>query len=119
MSASAAWRTHRCGDLRAGNIGESVTLCGWAANRRDHGGVFFVDLRDRAGIVQLIADEDAPAEAGQIMGGLSAEDVIQVQGKVRPRITGQKNEDRATGEVEVLVESVRVPRGAGAAVEGH
>lgn len=108
MSASAAWRTHRCGDLRAGNIGESVTLCGWAANRRDHGGVFFVDLRDRAGIVQLIADEDAPAEAGQIMGGLSAEDVIQVQGKVRPRITGQKNEDRATGEVEVLVESVRV-----------
>ena len=108
MSTSASWRTHRCGDLRAENIGESVTLCGWAANRRDHGGVFFVDLRDRAGIVQLIADEDAPAEAGQIMGGLAAEDVIQVHGKVRPRIAGQKNEDRATGEVEVLVESVRV-----------
>ncbi|MCH2102121.1 MAG: OB-fold nucleic acid binding domain-containing protein, partial [Planctomycetes bacterium] len=104
MSASALWRTHRCGDLRAEDIGEAVTLCGWAANRRDHGGVFFVDLRDRAGLVQLIADEDASLEVRQIMGGLHAEDVIQVHGKVRPRIAGQKNEDRATGEVEVSVE---------------
>jgi len=108
MSTSASWRTHRCGDLRADHIGERVTLCGWVANRRDHGGVFFVDLRDRAGLIQLIADEAAPAEAGHALGGLHAEDVIQVEGLIRPRIAGQKNQDRETGEVEVLVDTVRV-----------
>ena len=108
MSTSASWRTHRCGDLRAEHIGEKVQLCGWAANRRDHGGVFFVDLRDRAGLVQLIADEDAPAEAGPALDALHAEDVIQITGTVRSRIAGQKNEDRDTGEVEVLVETVQV-----------
>jgi len=108
MSTSASWRTHRCGDLRASHIGERVKLCGWVANRRDHGGVFFVDLRDRAGLLQLIADEDAPAEAGQAMGALHAEDVIQIEGVVRSRIAGQKNEVRSTGDVEVLVDTVRV-----------
>lgn len=108
MSESAPWRTHRCGDLRAAHLEQEVVLCGWVANRRDFGGVFFVDLRDRAGLVQLVADESAPESARQAMAGLHAEDVIQVRGVVRERIAGQKNADRATGEIEVLVESLSV-----------
>ncbi|NQU48390.1 MAG: aspartate--tRNA ligase [Planctomycetes bacterium] len=108
MSPAATWRTHRCGDLRASDIGEKVVVCGWVANRRNHGGVYFVDLRDRAGILQLIADDDATQEARDQIGSLHPEYVVQVHGVVRPRIEGQKNKDRATGEVELLVEKVSV-----------
>jgi aspartyl-tRNA synthetase len=108
MSPAATWRTHRCGDLRASDIGEKVVVCGWVANRRNHGGVYFVDLRDRAGILQLIADDDATQEARDQIGSLHPEYVVQVQGVIRPRIEGQKNKDRATGEVELLVEKVTV-----------
>lgn len=108
MSAAASWRTHRCGDLRDSHIGERVVVCGWVANRRNHGGVFFVDLRDRAGILQLIADDDATEEVRDQLSRLHPEYVIQVEGLVRPRIEGQRNKDRATGDVELLVEKVKV-----------
>jgi aspartyl-tRNA synthetase len=108
MTTSAPWRTHRCGDLRSTQVGETVKLCGWAANRRDHGGVFFVDLRDRAGIIQLIADVDAPEVVREQLARLHAEDVLQIEGVIRPRIEGQRNADRATGEIEVLVDKVTV-----------
>lgn len=106
MSAAAAWRSHACGELRAEHVGTEVKLAGWVANRRDHGVVRFVDLRDRYGLIQLVADEDAPAEGMEGLGGLHPEDVIQVTGVVRMRVEGQRNADRATGDVEVLVHKV-------------
>jgi aspartyl-tRNA synthetase len=108
MSRSAAWRTHACGELRAEHVGQEVTLAGWVANRRDHGVVSFVDLRDRWGLLQLVADEDAPESGRKGLEGLHPEDVIQVQGVVRSRAEGQSNADRATGEIEVLVSTVTV-----------
>ena len=106
MSGSAAMRSHTCGQLRAEDIGTEVVLAGWVANRRDHGVVRFVDLRDRYGIIQLIADEDAAPAGMEGLGGLHPEDVIQIKGVVRMRVEGQRNPDRDTGDVEVLVSSV-------------
>ncbi|MDA0666249.1 MAG: aspartate--tRNA ligase [Planctomycetota bacterium] len=106
MSAAAFWRSHACGELRATDEGTEVVLAGWVANRRDHGVVRFVDLRDRYGIIQLIADEDAPEAGMEGLTGLHPEDVLQVKGIVRMRVAGQRNSDRPTGEVEVLVHSV-------------
>ena len=106
MSGAAAMRSHTCGALRAEDVGCEVVLAGWVANRRDHGVVRFVDLRDRYGITQLVADEGAPAAGMEGLGGLHPEDVIQVRGEVRMRVEGQRNADRSTGDVEVLVHSV-------------
>ena len=107
MSGSATWRSHHCGDLRAQHAGESVRLCGWVANRRDHGGVSFVDLRDRYGLIQLITDEDCATEVREALLRLHPEYVIQVEGTVRLR-GGNVNPDRKTGEVEVVVTSIQV-----------
>jgi len=106
MSAAAFWRSHACGELRAEDVGTEVVLAGWVANRRDHSVVRFVDLRDRYGIIQLVADEDAPEAGMEGLSGLHPEDVLQVRGVVRMRVEGQRNTDRPTGEVEVLVHSV-------------
>ena len=104
MSGSAAMRSHTCGQLRAEDVGTQVVLAGWVANRRDHGPVRFVDLRDRYGITQLIAEEDASPSGMEGLNGLHPEDVIQVRGTVRMRVEGQRNADRDTGDIEVLVE---------------
>ena len=82
-------RTHRCGDLRAEHIGEKVSVCGWVANRRDHGGVVFLDVRDAAGIVQVVVDPDTADGADPHQ--LRAEYVLRVDGVVRapPRGHGQ------------------------------
>ncbi len=106
MSGSAAMRSHTCGQLRAEDVGTEVVLAGWVANRRDHGPVRFVDLRDRYGIIQLIAEEDSSPAGMEGLSGLHPEDVIQVRGTVRMRVEGQRNADRSTGDVEVLVDSV-------------
>jgi aspartyl-tRNA synthetase len=105
---AAAWRSHGCGELRAAHAGQRVTMAGWVANRRTHGVVSFVDLRDRYGIVQLVADEAAGAHARAALDDLHPEDVIQAIGTVRLRGEGLRNEERATGEVEVVVETVTV-----------
>ena len=107
MTPSASWRTHTCGELRGAHEGEAVLLAGWVANRRDHGGVHFVDLRDRAGLIQLVGDEEATEEARAGLADLHPEDVVQVRGRVRLR-GANRNPDRPTGDVEVLVDSVRV-----------
>jgi len=103
-----AMRSHACGQLRAAHAGEEVALCGWVARRRDHGGVTFIDLRDREGVVQLVFHpEDAP-EAHAAAQELRNEDVIRVQGAVRLRPEGMVNPGLDTGEVEILATSLEV-----------
>ncbi len=107
-SLAAAWRSHGCGELRALHADQGVTLAGWVANRRGHGNVRFVDLRDRWGIVQLVADESASAAVHEALRDLHPEDVIQVRGTVRLRGEGLTNAERPTGEVEVVPTEVTV-----------
>ena len=97
MNGATAMRSHTCGELRAKDIGSEVLLSGWVANRRDHGPVRFVDLRDRYGIIQLIAEQDASPAGMEGLNGLHPEDVIQVRGTVRRRAAGQHNAERPTG----------------------
>jgi aspartyl-tRNA synthetase len=99
-------RTHRCGDLRPEHIGEKVSVCGWVASRRDHGGVVFLDVRDTAGIVQVVVDPDATD--GDDPHQLRAEYVIRVDGEVRHRPEGTVNPDLPTGEIEVAATRLEV-----------
>ena len=94
-------RTHRCGELRAEHVGQRVRLGGWVHRRRDLGGIVFVDLRDRAGIVQVAIGPGAPEEVRRIAGGLSSESVVEVEGQVTARPANMKNPELATGDVEV------------------
>ncbi len=108
MSLSASWRTHACGELRAEHAGEHVTLCGWVSNRRDHGGVSFVDLRDRYGDIQLTADESATEEIRQALTRLHPEYVLQVEGVVRLRDEAFRTQGRDSGDIEIVPEKVTV-----------
>jgi aspartyl-tRNA synthetase len=100
-------RTHYCGGVSAADIGNSVTLCGWAHRRRDHGGVIFIDLRDREGQVQVVVDPDTP-EAFAHAEEVRAEFVLKIEGKVRPRPAGTENPNQATGMVEVLAQAIEI-----------
>lgn len=94
-------RTHYCGELNESHIDQAVTLCGWVHRRRDHGGVIFLDLRDRDGITQVVYDPDTEASfatAEQVRN----EFVVKVQGKVRARPAGTENREMSTGMIEVL-----------------
>ncbi len=104
-------RTHYCGQIGTAEIGEEVTLCGWVHRRRDHGGILFVDLRDREGLVQVVFDPQALAgDPGvfQAAERLRAEYVVRVRGKVRRRPKGTENPALPTGQVEVLAEALEV-----------
>jgi aspartyl-tRNA synthetase len=103
-----AMRTHVCGELRAAYVGERVTLCGWVWRQRDHGGVTFVDLRDREGLVQLVFHPEDAAQAHAAAQGFKSESVVRVSGEVRARPDGTVNPDLPTGEVEVAVDEVEV-----------
>jgi aspartyl-tRNA synthetase len=94
-------RSHYCGDLRASHDGETVTLCGWVHRRRDHGGVIFLDVRDRAGLVQIVFDPDAVA-AFERADRVRSEYVIRVEGRVRMRDATVRNARMTTGDIEVL-----------------
>ena len=96
-----AMRTHACGQLRASDAGADVALCGWVAHRRDHGGVTFIDLRDREGAVQLVFHPEGAPEAHAAAQSLGAEDVVRVTGVVRLRPEGMVNPALDTGEIEV------------------
>jgi len=100
-------RTHYCGELNADLIDQTVTLCGWAHRRRDHGGVIFIDLRDREGLAQVVFDPDR-AEAFGIADRSRNEYVLKVSGKVRRRPQGTVNPNLRSGEVEVLAQEVEV-----------
>ena len=101
-------RTHTCGELRAEQAGEVVTLCGWVQNRRDHGGLIFLDVRDRYGVTQMVVEPDAPGAARRGAERARLEWVIRAAGRVRARPDGSRNADRATGEVEVVVTEFEV-----------
>ena len=100
-------RTHYCGDVAASDIGASVSLTGWVHRRRDHGGVIFLDVRDRTGIVQVVYDPDTPA-CFSIAEGVRNEYVLGIEGRVRPRPEGTVNPEMKTGEVEVLGASLEI-----------
>ncbi len=100
-------RTHYCGELTAQLVGSSVTLCGWTHRRRDHGGVIFIDLRDREGLAQVVCDPDRP-EAFRAAERVRNEFVLKVTGIVRRRPEGTVNPDLRSGAVEVLAHTVEV-----------
>ncbi|HEY8355071.1 MAG TPA: aspartate--tRNA ligase [Methylophilaceae bacterium] len=100
-------RTHYCGHLNREHIGQTVTLCGWAHRRRDHGGVIFIDLRDREGMAQIVVDPDTP-EAFRIAESVRNEYVLRVVCKVRARPEGTVNPNIPTGEVEMLASEIEV-----------
>ena len=100
-------RTHFCGEVTERVEGESVAVCGWLHRRRDHGGVIFIDLRDRSGLLQIVIDPDTP-EAFSRADRARSEYVLRVEGRVRFRPEGTENPALATGRVEVLAKTIEV-----------
>jgi len=101
-------KTHSCGELRREHVGTAVTLAGWVHRRRDHGGLIFIDLRDREGITQVVCDSESAPEAHRAASEVRNEYVLQVQGTVRARPAGQENPHLATGEIEVAADQVEI-----------
>jgi aspartyl-tRNA synthetase len=101
-------KTHNCGELHAGHAGASVTLAGWVHRYRTHGGVLFVNLRDRSGNVQVTFNQETAPDAFALAQQVRTEWVIQVQGTVRRRPPGLENPEMATGEIEVLASAVAI-----------
>jgi aspartyl-tRNA synthetase len=102
------YRTHTCGELAVNHAGQSVTLAGWVNRRRDHGGVTFIDLRDRYGVTQIVANPEISPDAHRLLEEARVEWVLQVVGWVRRRPPGMENPHLSTGEIEVEVQEIKV-----------
>jgi aspartyl-tRNA synthetase len=100
-------RTHYCGQLNVSNLGQTITLCGWAHRRRDHGGVIFIDLRDREGLAQVVCDPDR-AEMFGLAESVRNEFVLKVTGRVRRRPEGTDNPNIPSGEIEILCHEIEI-----------
>jgi len=100
------FRTHTCGELSTSTIGQQVTLAGWVNRRRDHGGLVFLDIRDRYGLTQVICDPERSPEAHRIAAELRSEYVVQVSGTVARRLPGTENPNLSTGEIELVAEHI-------------
>jgi aspartyl-tRNA synthetase len=101
-------RTHYCGELRASHVGRTVTVMGWAATRRDLGGVIFIDVRDREGICQVVARSEASEKAHAVANEVRSEYVVAVVGEVEARDAETVNPDLETGKVEILAREIRI-----------
>jgi aspartyl-tRNA synthetase len=108
LDARYSMRSHVCGSLTAEHVGEEVTLAGWVGKRRDHGGLVFIDVRDRTGIVQCTFDPDASGAAFAVAEQVRPEWVVKLVGTVRLRPAGTVNPNMATGEVEVVITAAEV-----------
>ena len=102
------YRTHHCQQLRPSDIGQTVTLAGWVNSRRDHGGVIFIDLRDREGLTQVVFRPEEHPQVAEVSHGLRSEDVIQLTGVVAARLTGSENAKLATGAIEIIASELKV-----------
>jgi len=102
------YKSHTCGDLRSAHAGQKVTLAGWVHRRRDHGGVVFVDLRDRFGLVQIVFNPDLSDETLDLVANIRSEWVIQVTGTVQKRPEGMVNPKMPSGEIEVIASDIKV-----------
>ncbi len=100
-------RTHKCGEINTKQLDQTVTICGWVHRRRDHGGVIFIDLRDRAGLVQVVFDPDVP-EMFAVAEHVRSEYVLQITGLVRYRPEGTINKNMHSGEIEILAKGIEV-----------
>ncbi len=101
-------RSHTCGELRSGDIGQQVTLCGWVDTTRDYGGMIFIDLRDRYGKTQVVVTPDSGEENLQLAQRLRGEDVVQFVGTITSRLEGKANEKLLTGDIEVRATTVKM-----------
>jgi aspartyl-tRNA synthetase len=101
------YKTHTCGELRASHAGQTVTMAGWVHRRRDHGGVVFLDLRDRFGLVQVVINPDLPNETLDLVANVRSEWVLQIAGIVQLRPEGMINPKMGTGEIEVIATDVK------------
>src|SRR5437016_14121848 len=106
MAFAVHYRTHTCGDLNKEAIGQQVTLAGWVNRRRDHGGLVFLDIRDRYGITQVTCDPERSAEAHRVASEVRSEYVVQVSGKVVPRLAGTENPHLSTGAIEIAADDI-------------
>ncbi|MBI2139713.1 aspartate--tRNA ligase [Candidatus Woesearchaeota archaeon] len=101
-------RTNTCGELAKKDIGKEAALCGWVQSRRDHGGIIFIDLRDRYGLTQIVLDPQHNKETHKIGEHISREDVLKAKGKVRARGEGLENPKLKTGEIEIIVDQLEI-----------
>ncbi|HVU69203.1 MAG TPA: aspartate--tRNA ligase [Ktedonobacteraceae bacterium] len=108
MGLEVHYRTHTCGELNTTNIGQQVTLAGWVNRRRDHGGLIFLDIRDRYGMTQVICDPERSAETHRAASELRSEYVIRVSGTVVHRLAGTENPNLSTGEIEIAADEIEI-----------
>jgi aspartyl-tRNA synthetase len=108
MGLAVHFRTYTCGELNKDAVGQHVTLAGWVNRRRDHGGLIFLDLRDRYGLTQIICDPERSPEAHRVASEVRSEYVLQVTGTVVRRLPGTENAHLSTGEIEVVAEQIEI-----------
>lgn len=108
MGFEVHYRTHTCGELKTSEVGQHVKLAGWVNRRRDHGGLIFLDVRDRYGMTQVVCDPERSPEAHRVASELRSEYVIQVSGTVVRRLPGTENANLSTGEIEIAAEQIEL-----------
>jgi len=108
VSSEVYYRTHTCDELNIDDVGKQVTIAGWVNRRRDHGGLIFLDIRDRYGMTQVICDPERSPEAHRVASELRSEYVVQVSGTVTRRLPGTENPNLSTGAIEIVAQHIEI-----------